>query len=113
MVLASYRALGLDTSKPGQVNHALTLLGQPLWTPGGPNGFPDVSDAWLSPEGMKMRVEIAAGYARQARDAPPPGELLARVLPDASPATRDAVLRAESPQQAYALLLLAPEFQRR
>ena len=113
MVLASFRALGLDTSKPALVNHALTLLGQPLWTPGGPNGFPDASDAWLSPEGMKMRVDVAAGFARRAKDTPPPGELLARVLPDASPATRDAVLRAESPQQAYALLLLAPEFQRR
>jgi uncharacterized protein (DUF1800 family) len=113
MTMASYRALGLDATKPGPVNHALNQLGQPLWTPGGPNGFPDASDAWLSAEGIKMRVEIATGFARQAKDAPPPPELFARVLPDASSDTRDAVLRCETPQQAYAMLLLAPEFQRR
>ena len=113
MTMASYRALGLDTSKPGPVHHALNQLGQPLWTPGGPNGFPDTSDAWLSAEGIKMRVEIATGFAHQAKDAPPPPELLARVLPDASPDTKSAVLRCETPQQAYALMLLSPEFQRR
>ena len=113
MVMASYRALGLDTSKPGQAHHALNQLGQPLWTPGGPNGFPDASDAWLSPEGMKMRVEIAIGFAQQAKTAPPPPELLPRVLPDASQDTRDAVLRSETSQQAYTMMLLAPEFQRR
>ena len=113
MTMASYRALGLDPTKPGPVHHALNQLGQPLWTPGGPNGFPDESDAWLSAEGIKMRVEIASAFARQAKDAPPPPELFARVLPDASSDTRDAVLRCETPQQAYAMLLLAPEFQRR
>jgi len=113
MTMASYRALGLDTSKPGPVHRALNLMGQPLWTPGGPNGFPDTSDAWLSPEGMKMRVEIAVGFAQQAKTAPPPPELFARVLPDAPPETRDAVLRCETSQQAYAMLLLSPEFQRR
>ena len=113
MVLASYRALGLDASKPGQVNNMLNLLGQPLWNPGGPNGFPEATDVWLSPEGMKMRVEIAARFGRRAKDAPPPADLIARVLPDASPETREAILRAETPQQAYALLLLSPEFQRR
>ena len=113
MVVAAHRALGLDTSKPGPINSALTLLGQPLWTPAGPNGFPDASDAWLSPEGVKLRVELAQGFARQAKDAPPPEDLVARVLPDAGPATREAVLRAENREQAYALLLMAPEFQRR
>jgi uncharacterized protein (DUF1800 family) len=113
MVLASFRALGLDTSKPGQVNNVLALLGQPLWSPAGPNGFPDASDAWLSPEGVKIRVEIAQRFARRCQNPPPPADLVARVLPDASSETRDAVLRAETPQQAYALLLLAPEFQRR
>ena len=40
--------------------------------------------------------------------------LLESVLGDsASSATRQAVARAETPEQAYALLLLSPEFQRR
>ena len=113
MMIAAHRALRLDVSKPERLVSALNVLGMPLWSPGGPNGFPDQADAWGSPEGIKTRVEIAAGLARLVKDAPPPSDLIARVLPDASEFTRQTVLRAESPAQAYALLILSPEFQRR
>lgn len=113
LTMASHRALGLDAARPGQVLYLLNLLGQPLWAPGGPNGFPDTSAAWLSAEGIKMRIEVAISLARQAKEAPPPRELLARVLPDASKDTSEAVVRCETPQQAYTVLLMAPEFQRR
>ncbi len=113
MMIAAYRALRLDPAKPERLVDALNLLGMPLWSPGGPNGFPDTADAWASPEGIKTRVEIAAGLGRLVKDGPPPGDLLARVLPDASEWTRQTVLRAESQPQAYALLILSPEFQRR
>jgi uncharacterized protein (DUF1800 family) len=113
MMIAAHRALRLDPAKPERLVEALNLLGMPLWSPGGPNGFPDTADAWASPEGIKTRVEIAAGLGRLVKDGPPPGELLARILPDASEWTRQTVLRAESQPQAYALLILSPEFQRR
>jgi uncharacterized protein (DUF1800 family) len=113
-VVASYRAFGKDPSDPGPALNALRLLGQPLWRPEGPNGFSDEAAAWLSPEGMKMRVEIAAQYARQLKDAPAPMVVADAVLgPAASSDTKQAILRAETPEQAYALLLLSPEFQRR
>jgi uncharacterized protein (DUF1800 family) len=113
MMIAAYRALELDSAKPNRILNSLSMLGMPLWSPGGPNGFPDSTDAWASPEGIKTRVEIAAGLGRIAKDAPPPRELIERVLPDASDLTRDTLLRAESRPQAYALLILSPEFQRR
>ena len=92
----------------------MNLLGMPLWRPSGPNGFSDVSADWASPEGMKTRVELAAQFARQVKNAPSPPALLEQILgPAASPATREAVKRAESQGQAYALLILSPEFQRR
>ena len=113
MLVAAYRALGLDHSDANRVVHAMTLLGMPLWTPGGPNGFPDATDAWLSPEGVKTRVEIANMLGRLTKEAPRPRDLLERILPDAAESTREAVLRAESGPQAYALMILSPEFQRR
>ena len=86
----------------------------PLWQPGGPNGFSDEASAWTSPEGMKMRLELASLFASQVKDAPRPLALVDEILgPAASPATREAVMRAESGSQAYALLILSPEFQRR
>jgi uncharacterized protein (DUF1800 family) len=111
MLVAACRALGLDPSD--RVVRAMTQLGMPLWAPDGPNGFSDAIEAWLSPEGIKTRVEVASMLGRLAKEAPPPRDLLERVLPGAAESTREAVLRAESGPQAYALMILSPEFQRR
>ena len=62
---------------------------------------------------MKTRLELANQFASQVKDAPRPLTLVDDILGGASPATREAVMRAESVSQAYALLILSPEFQRR
>ena len=114
VTIAAHRAFRRDLKDPGQPLNALNLLGMPLWQPAGPNGFPDDVAAWTSPEGVKTRVELAVQFARQAKDAPKPLDLMQSVLgPQTSEATREALSRAESEEQAYALLLLSPEFQRR
>ena len=113
MIVAAVRALGLDPRPPRPLLRLLSLLGMPLWTPGAPNGFPVTVAAWASPEGVKARLEAALALAKTVKTAPAPQDLLDRVLPDASQETREAMLRAESRSQAYALLIMAPEFQRR
>ena len=113
-VVASYRAFDRPVADPGPVLNAMNLLGMPLWQPGGPNGFAEEASAWASSEGMKMRVELAAQFARQAKDAPNPATLIDEIFGrDVSAPTREAITRAESREQALALLLMAPEFQRR
>jgi uncharacterized protein (DUF1800 family) len=113
-LVAGHRAFGRPAADIGPVLNGLNLLGQPLWRPAGPNGFSDASVAWLSPEGMKMRVELAAQFARGVKGGPRPLEWVDDVLgAKASGETREAIQRAESVEQAYAMLLLAPEFQRR
>ena len=73
LTIAAYRAFGRSVSDPGPALGALNLLGMPLWQPSGPNGFSDDSvAAWASPEGMKTRLELAAQFARQVKDAPRP-----------------------------------------
>ena len=113
LTVASYRAFQRSPADPGPALNALNLLGMPLWQPGGPNGFSDETSAWTSPEGMKTRLELATQFASQVKDAPRPLTLVDDILGGASPATREAVMRAESVSQAYALLILSPEFQRR
>ena len=114
ITVAAYRAFGRPPSDPRPALGALNLLGMPLWQPGGPNGFSDDSADWASPEGMKTRLELATRFAHQVKDAPRPPELLEQILgPGVSRPTREAVARAESQEQAYALLILSPEFQRR
>lgn len=113
-LIASFRALG---RKPdfGQIVGPLTAMGQMLWQPSGPNGYPDGNESWATPEGIKTRIDVAAGWGRQAAGSTPDPRLLVdqALGPLASAETRQAVARAESKPQALAILLMSPEFQRR
>jgi uncharacterized protein (DUF1800 family) len=112
--IASQRMLARTPEQPLRILGSLNVLGQPLWSPAGPNGFADTNDVWASPEGMKLRLDIAARIAARVGDAFDPRELL-EVIAGAAAAreTELAIERAESRQQAMALLLMSPEFQRR
>src|SRR6185369_10080351 len=113
-LVATGRIFARVPDDPGRYLGGLNLLGQPLWTPAGPNGFPDTNAAWAAPEGMKLRLEIAAQVASRVSENVDPRDLLVLVAADAaSPETRRTIERAESRQQALALLLMSPEFQRR
>jgi uncharacterized protein (DUF1800 family) len=113
-LVATGRLLGNVPDDPSRYLGGLNLLGQPLWTPAGPNGFSDSNAAWAAPEGMKLRLDIAAQVASRVSENVDPRDLLELVAADvASPETRRTIERAESRQQALALLLMSPEFQRR
>jgi uncharacterized protein (DUF1800 family) len=113
-LVATGRLLGRIPEDPGRYLGSLNLLGQPLWSPSGPNGFPDTNAAWAAPEGMKLRLDVSAQVASRLADSIDPRDLLELVAADAaSPETRQTVEHAESRQQALALLLMSPEFQRR
>ena len=114
LVMATTRLLGA-LPEPGPVLGALQTLGMPLWNPPGPNGFPDTEADWGSPEGLKLRLDLAAQAAARGRKAgDDPGTFVDAAFGAAvSDETRLAVSRAATREQAVALLLMAPEFQRR
>ena len=113
-LVAAGRLLAQIPEDPGRYLGGLNVLGQPLWSPAGPNGFPDSNAAWAAPEGIKLRLDISAQIASRLADSVDPRDLLELVAADAaSPETRRTIERAESRQQALALLLMSPEFQRR
>jgi uncharacterized protein (DUF1800 family) len=113
-LVASDRLLARMPDDPGRTLGGLNVLGQPLWSPAGPNGFSDSNAAWAAPEGIKLRLDISAQIASRLADSIDPRDLLELVAADAaSSETRRTVERAESRQQALALLLMSPEFQRR
>jgi uncharacterized protein (DUF1800 family) len=113
-LVAAGRLLARVPDDPGPYLGSLNLLGQPLWSPAGPNGFPDSNAAWAAPEGMKLRLDIAAQVAARVGNSIDPRDLLEFAAADAASAeTRRTIERAESRQQALALLLMSPEFQRR
>jgi uncharacterized protein (DUF1800 family) len=114
LIVAAARATGRLPQEPQPLLHALNMLGMPLWQPGGPNGFPDTTAAWATPEAMKARLDLSAQIAQRVPDADAPLALLETVCGEtASRETRQAIERAESRRQAFALLFMSPEFQRR
>ena len=112
-LLAAARALNVAPKPPALVK-ALNTLGQPLFNPPSPEGFHDDAATWLAPDAMTNRLDIAQSFAQQADSSAD-----ARLVADAilggaqSPATREAVARAEGPVQGLTILLMSPEFQRR
>jgi len=113
-LVASGRMMGRIPEDPQRYLGGLNVLGQPLWTPAGPNGFADTNAAWAAPENIKLRLDIASQISSRIADTIDPRALLDVVAGDAaSNETRQTIERAESKQQAFALLLMSPEFQRR
>ena len=75
-LVATGRLLARIPEDPGRYLGGLNLLGQPLWSPAGPNGFPDTNAAWAAPEGMKLRLDISAQVASRLADNIDPRDLL-------------------------------------
>ncbi len=95
----------------GPVLGAQASLGEPLWRPPAPNGWPDSEAAWI--DGIPRRLEIATEFANRFGAKADPLALVDSSLgPLASAETRQTVARAESRAQAWALLAMAPEFLR-
>lgn len=113
--ISAMRAVGTQQlPQPNAVPGLLYQLGQPVWKPGSPAGWDDVTGAWAAPDAVLRRVEAAERIAQRTRDLIDPRARAAEMFPEAlSPATAQAIARAESNSQGVALLLVAPEFLRR
>jgi uncharacterized protein (DUF1800 family) len=92
----------------------LNQLGQPTWKPGSPAGYDDIAASWAGPDALVRRVEASERFATRAGAQIDARALAPKLFPAAlTPATEQALARAESPGQALALLLVSPEMLRR
>src|SRR5262245_53875037 len=111
-IVGALRATGASVTDIRPVMQAQSLLGEPLWRPPAPNGFADDDATWL--DGLSQRLDVANQVALRIAPAADPTAVFEEALaPIASAETRRTIARAESRSQALALLLMAPEFQRR
>ena len=110
-IAAARRATGTQ-GQIARMTGAQALLGESLWRPPAPKGFPDDNAAWL--DGLALRLQTANTFAQNVGDNLDPQAVLEGALgPLASEETRLTVARAESKQQALAFVMMAPEFLRR
>jgi uncharacterized protein (DUF1800 family) len=111
-IVTALRATSATQLDIEQVMQAQNLLGEPLWRPAAPKGFPDEDAAWI--DGLAQRLDVANQLARGGAGTTDPEMAVESALgPLASDETRTAIRRAESRAQALTLLFMAPEFQRR
>jgi uncharacterized protein (DUF1800 family) len=112
--VSALRGLGHKDLGKMEAAPLLSQLGQPIWKPGSPAGFDDMSASWAAPDALMRRVELAQRFAAQAGGQLDARELAPKLLPgQLTPATAAALAQAESGPTALALLLVSPEFQRR
>jgi uncharacterized protein (DUF1800 family) len=110
-IVASRRAVGVQ-GRTDQMMGLQGLLGEPLWRPPAPKGFPDDNATWL--DGLALRLQSANQFAQRLTiDFDPQAVIEVALGPLASDQTRLTVARAETKTQALAFLLMAPEFVRR
>ncbi len=108
-------ARGLDLEPPvADLVRIMGALGQPLWQPPSPAGWPDADDAWMAPAAIRERLRVAERAAREV-DRLADARVVAETLlgPALSEPTRQAIARAESRDQGLEIFLMSPEFLRR
>jgi uncharacterized protein (DUF1800 family) len=111
-VVGMVRATGITQTDPARYTGGQALLGEPLWRPGSPKGFPDDEASWI--DGMGRRLDVANNFAERVADTADPRDIIESVFASTvSDPVKQAVGRAESRQQALALLFMSAEFQRR
>jgi uncharacterized protein (DUF1800 family) len=111
-VVSMVRASGTSQVDPARFTAGQALLGEPLWRPPSPKGYADDEATWI--DGMGRRLDVANNFAERIAGRIDPDYVVETVLASTiSSEVKQAVARAESRQQALALLFMSPELQRR
>jgi len=107
-----FRACGFARIEPAGFTDGQALLGERLWRPPSPRGYPDDEASWI--DSIGRRLDIANKFAERMADTVDPETVMENVLGSTvSDEVRQAVGRADSRQQALALLFMSVELQRR
>lgn len=113
-VLSAHRMLALPITSVESLAATVQSMGQAVGRAPSPQGWPDRAEDWLSPDALLKRVQWAQRLGETHR-----GNADARALAqlawgaDLSHSTLQHIQRAESSDQALALAIASPEFQRR
>lgn len=112
--LSTWRLIGAEPSAIQRLAPILTGLGQKPFSAPSPKGWADDAQTWAAPDALIKRMQWAQGFAAVVADRTDPNALAVQALgARLTPAVAKAVSRAETRREAFALLVMSPEFQRR
>ncbi|TLZ16120.1 MAG: DUF1800 domain-containing protein [Gammaproteobacteria bacterium] len=113
-IISGFRGLTLPVEAGQPALTPFGVLGQRMWEPGSPAGWPDRSADWDGASALMKRIEWADALGQRLGNRRDAVQLAPQLLgANLSAATRSAVAHAASAAQALTLLLAAPEFMRR
>jgi uncharacterized protein (DUF1800 family) len=115
-VVSTVRVLRVNPNlfERGENAIGLNALGQRIHAAPSPAGWSDRAEGWLGPEAVWKRIEWSTRTAKRMGSSVDARALAAQSLgPLLSTETKTQLERAADGPQALALLLMAPEFQRR
>jgi uncharacterized protein (DUF1800 family) len=113
--ISSHRAAGYLPQDPArEIVQPLTALGMRPFSAPQPNGWSELAVDWAAPDAVVKRLTWAQAFADGHASEQTPLQAVRAALGGAvSQRTLTAISRAESRPEAFALLLMSPEFQRR
>ncbi|HTW34678.1 MAG TPA: DUF1800 family protein [Rhizomicrobium sp.] len=115
-VVSGYRAAGASPSDPAkEIVQPLTFLGQRPFAAPQPNGWSDMAADWAAPDALVKRLTWATKFSAYyaPKDGAPVDVAAATLGERLTAAARTAIARAETRFEAFSILLMSPEFQRR
>ncbi|HEY5007924.1 MAG TPA: DUF1800 family protein [Caulobacteraceae bacterium] len=112
-LISSYRAAGVPAGP--EIAPVLNGLGQKPFSAPSPKGWSEEAADWASPDGIVKRMGWTEAFSAKvvATDAQPMQIAQNTLGARLTPATATAIRRAESRTEAFSILLMSPEFQRR
>jgi len=114
-VVSAMRAGAIDFDRdPRVLMQLLDRLGQPVFTPRSPAGFPDTAADWMAGDGLWKRIQAAEALADRVAVAQQNPTAAAQASLGTESVSGDfaaALRRAGSPRDGLALLFASPAFQ--
>lgn len=105
---------GATAREANRLGRQLTAMGQRPFRPGGPDGWPEAAESWITPPQLAARISWAGQLARTYAKEQDPRMLLSALLGNTAPAALSFSVRgAESKSVGVALLLASPALMRR
>lgn len=113
-LISSMRGLGFDSADNIDSSLIMQNLGQAVWQPKSPKGYDDIDAAWVAPDALTRRIELAWQLSLRAKTSLSPSQLADKLIgTELDSHTKTAISRAESPSSGFALLIVSPQFMRR
>ncbi len=113
-MVSSWRAAGVVPDDLSKLAPAMTAMGQKPFSAPSPKGWPETAGDWCAPDAIVKRMAWSEALAAQTAAGGDPMIVADNALGSRlTPAVAKAIGRAETRQEALAILLMSPEFQRR